>query len=142
MRTNAIIMYVIGVFFLISAAGYTIWVGNTVNWDPNHLEWVGTVALTLTSILGFFVGFYLGRVHKAQGGELPQDLLTADIDDDDPEVGHFAPWSWWPLVLGGAIALVFLGLAVGPWISFIGGPLVLIAIVGWNYEFYRNHFAR
>jgi len=142
MRTNAIIMYVIGVFFLISAAAYTIWVGNTVNWDPNHLEWVGTVALTLTAILGFFVGFYLGRVHKAQGGELPQDLLTADIDDDDPEVGHFAPWSWWPLVLGGALALVFLGLAVGPWISFIGGPLVLIAIVGWNYEFYRNHFAR
>ncbi|MGN6272968.1 MAG: cytochrome c oxidase subunit 4 [Protaetiibacter sp.] len=142
MRTNAIIMYVIGVFFLLSAAAYTIWVGITVNWDPNHIEWVGTVALTLTSILGFFVGFYLGRVHKAQGGELPQDLLTADIDDDDPEVGHFAPWSWWPLVLGGAIALVFLGLAVGPWISFIGGPLVLIAIVGWNYEFYRNHFAR
>ena len=142
MRTNAIIMYVIGVFFLISAAGYTIWVGNTVNWDPNHLEWVGTVALTLTSILGFFVGFYLGRVHKAQGGELPQDILTADIDDDDPEVGHFAPWSWWPLVLGGALALVFLGLAVGTWISFIGGPLVLIAIVGWNYEFYRGHVAR
>lgn len=142
MRTNAIIMYVIGVFFLISAVAYTIWVGNTVNWNPNHIEWVGTVALTLTSILGFFVGFYLGRVHKAQGGELPQDLLTADIDDDDPEVGHFAPWSWWPMLLGGAIALVFLGLAVGTWISFIGGPLVLIAIVGWNYEFYRNYFAR
>jgi len=142
MRTNAVIMYVIGVFFLIAAAAYTIWVGITVNWDTNHLEWVGTVALALTAVLGFFVGFYLSRVHKAQGGELPQDILTADIDDDDPEVGHFAPWSWWPMVLAGAIALVFLGLAVGTWISFIGAPLVLIAIVGWNYEFYRNHFAR
>ncbi len=142
MRTNAVIMYIIGVFFLISAAAYTVWVGITVDWDPNHIEWVGTVALALCSILGFFVGFYLGRVYKAQGGELPQDLLTADIDDDDPEVGHFAPWSWWPLVLAGALALVFLGLAAGTWISFIGGPLVLIAIVGWNYEFYRKNFAR
>ncbi|TPX00879.1 cytochrome c oxidase subunit 4, partial [Schumannella luteola] len=32
--------------------------------------------------------------------------------------------------------------AVGPWISFIGGPLAVIAIIGWNYEYYRNNFAR
>jgi hypothetical protein len=140
MRTNAILMYIIGVFFVLASAGYTVWVGLVNGWD--HIEWVGTVAMALTAVLGFFVGFYLSRVHKAQGGELPQDTLTADIDDDDPEVGHFSPWSWWPLVLAGALALVFLGLAVGPWISFIGGPLVLIAIVGWNYEYYRNHFAR
>jgi hypothetical protein len=140
MRTNAILMYIIGVFFTLASAGYTVWAGLTYGWA--HIEWVGTVAMALTAVLGYFVGFYLGRVHKAQGGELPQDILTADIDDDDPEIGHFSPWSWWPLVLAGALALVFLGLAVGPWISFIGGPLVLIAIVGWNYEYYRNHFAR
>jgi hypothetical protein len=103
---------------------------------------VGTVAMGLSAVVCFFVAFYLNRVHKAQGGELPQDVLTADIDDDDPELGHFSPWSWWPLVLGGALALVFLGLAVGVWVAFIGAPLVLIAIVGWNYEYYRNNFAR
>jgi hypothetical protein len=140
MRTNAILMYIIGVFFTVAAAGYTVWALLTYGWP--HIEWVGTVAMTLTAIMGFFVGFYLGRVHKAQGGELPQDMPTADIDDDDPEIGHFAPWSWWPMVLAGALALVFLGLAVGTWVSFIGGPLVLIAVVGWNYEFYRGHFAR
>jgi hypothetical protein len=142
MRTNAVIMYVIGVFFLISAIGYTVWVGITVNWDPNGIEWVGTLALTLTAVLGFFLGFYLNKVYKSQGGELPQDSLSADIDDDDPEVGHFAPWSWWPLMLGGAIALVFLGLAAGFWIAFIAVPLVVIALVGWTYEYYRNYFAR
>ncbi len=140
MRTNAIIMYVIGVFFTLATAGYTAWA--LVNYGWPHVEWVGTVAMGLTAVMGYFVGFYLGRVHKAQGGELPQDVLTADIDDDDPEVGHFAPWSWWPLMLGGSVALVFLGLAVGFWICFIAAPLVLISIVGWNYEFYRKYFAR
>jgi len=142
MRTNAGILWVVGVFFLLSAAAYTVWVGITVGWDLHKIEWVGTVAMGLSAVLSFFVAFYLNRVHKAQGGELPQDVLTADIDDDDPELGHFSPWSWWPLVLGGALALVFLGLAVGVWVAFIGAPLVLIAIVGWNYEYYRNNFAR
>jgi hypothetical protein len=142
MRTNAGILWVVGVFFLLSAAAYTVWVGITVEWDVHKIEWVGTVAMGLSAVLSFFVAFYLNRVHKAQGGELPQDVLTADIDDDDPELGHFSPWSWWPLVLGGALALVFLGLAVGVWVAFIGAPLVLIAIVGWNYEYYRNNFAR
>ena len=142
MRTNANLMWILGVFFLLSAAAYTIWVGITVNWDPDHIEWVGTVTLTLSAILAFFIAFYIGRVHMAQGGELALDTLTADIDDDDPEIGHFSPWSWWPLVLGFGLAVVFLGLAVGAWVAFIGAPLVLIALVGWNYEYYRNNFAR
>jgi len=142
MRTNANLMWILGVFFLLAAAAYTVWVGITVEWDLNHFEWVGTVAMTLSAILAFFLAFYLGKVHKAQGGELPQDTLTADIDDDDPELGHFSPWSWWPLALGFGLAVVFLGLAVGPWVSFIGGPIALIAIIGWNYEYYRNNFAR
>jgi hypothetical protein len=142
MRTNANLMWILAVFFFLSAAAYTIWVGITVDWDVHHFEWVGTVALTLSGILGAFIAFYIGRVHKAQGGELAQDNVSADIDDDDPEIGHFSPWSWWPLALGFGLAFVFTGLAVGPWVSFIGGPIALIAIVGWNYEYYRNNFAR
>ena len=142
MRANANLFWILGVFFLLSAAAYTLWVVIDHGGDWGRIEWVGTVGMTLSAILSFFLAFYLGRVHSAQGGELPQDTATADIDDDDPEVGHFSPWSWWPFVLGAALAVVFLGLAVGPWISFIGGPIVLIAIVGWNYEYYRNNFAR
>ena len=55
--------------------------------------------------MGILIAFYLGRVHNAQGGELPEDILTSDIDDGDPELGEFSPWSWWPIVarvLGGA----------------------------------------
>ena len=71
---------------------------------------------------------------------MPEDRPEADIDDADPELGHFSPWSWWPLVLGFAIGLAFLGLAVGVWIAIIGIPLVVIALVGWTYEYYRGNF--
>ncbi|AYF99189.1 cytochrome c oxidase subunit 4 [Protaetiibacter intestinalis] len=142
MRTNANLMWLLGVFFWLSAAGYTLWVVIDHGWDWGRIEWVGTVAMTLSGVLAFFLAFYLGRVHSAQGAELPQDLQNADIDDDDPEIGHFSPWSWWPFALGAGLAIVFTGLAVGPWVSFLGGPIALISIVGWNYEYYRGNFAR
>ena len=75
-------------------------------------------------------------------GDIPEDIPTAEIDDGDPEIGHFSPWSWWPMILAFGLAMMFLGLAVGVWIAFIGAPIVLIAIVGWQYEYYRNFFAR
>ena len=144
MRSNIALWWLLLGFFLIIDIVYTGWsiLAHPDKPWPEAIEWVGTVALLFGAFMSVMIGFYISRVHKAQGGELPQDVLTADIDDDDPELGHFSPWSWWPLMLGGALALVFLGLAVGVWVAFIGAPLVLIAIVGWNYEYYRNNFAR
>ena len=142
MRTNTNLMWLLGVFFILSAVGYTLWAVIDAGWDWNAIEWVGTTALALSAAFAFFLAYYIGAVHKSQGAELPQDLDDADIDDDDPELGHFSPWSWWPLVLGTGIATVFLGLAVGTWIVAIGVPLATIAIVGWTYEYYRSNFAR
>ncbi|MET1052075.1 MAG: cytochrome c oxidase subunit 4, partial [Mycetocola sp.] len=106
------------------------------------IEWVGTVALALSAILALFLGFYLNQVHRHQGGELPEDTLSANIDDGDPEIGHFSPWSWWPIFMAGGGALMMLGLSVGFWISFIAAPLILLAVVGWTYEYYRGYHAR
>ena len=63
-------------------------------------------------------------------------------DDGDAELGFFSPCSWWPLVLAFAIGLSFLGLAVGFWLTFCAVGLVLVALVGWVYEYYRGNFAR
>ena len=138
MKANTVIFYIIFVFFFLAAALYTVWSLIV----EGRVEWVGTVALTLTGILGAFLGFYLGRVHSAQGGELPEDRLDANIDDGDAEVGFFSPWSWWPIMLAGSAALFVLGLAVGFWICFIAIAFVLISLVGWTYEYYRGLFAR
>lgn len=140
MRANAILFWILAVFFLLSAVAYTAW--SLI--DPMHqrVEWVGTVTLLLSAILAAFIAFYVGRSHAAQGGELPEDRLDANIDDGDPELGHFSPWSWWPVALAFGAGLVILGLAVGFWLCFIGVAFSLICIVGWVYEYYRGYFAR
>jgi hypothetical protein len=139
MRANSGMFWILAIFFLFSAALYTIW---HIIYYGGAVEWVGTVGLTLTGVLGIFIAFYLQRSYKAQGGELPEDRVDANIDDGDPEMGHFSPWSWWPLALGGAVAIMALGLAVGFWICFIAVALGIVAIVGWVYEYYRGYHAR
>ncbi|HEY0249108.1 MAG TPA: cytochrome c oxidase subunit 4 [Gryllotalpicola sp.] len=139
MRANSILFWILTVFFAIAAIGYTVW---SLIYYGGHIEWVGTVALTLSALLGVFLAFFLGRTAKGFGGVLPEDRLDAEIDDADPEIGHFSPWSWWPVFLAGAVGIIALGLAVGIWVAFIGVPFLLIALVGWVYEYYRGNFAR
>ncbi|MDQ1609115.1 MAG: hypothetical protein QOE16_1847 [Microbacteriaceae bacterium] len=138
MRANATLFWILTVFFAFSAALYTVW--SLIYYGK--IEWVGSVALMLSTVLGAFLAFYLGRSHASQGGELPEDRLDGNIDDGDPELGHFSPWSWWPVMLGAGAALVMLGIAVGFWICFIGLAFTIICLVGWTYEYYRGYFAR
>ncbi|MFE6994425.1 cytochrome c oxidase subunit 4 [Microbacterium sp. NPDC057659] len=138
MRSNVILWWVLTVFFLITAGVYVGW--NLV--AESHVEWVGTVALLFVAFMGAMIALYLHRTYKAQGGELPEDILTSDIDDGDPELGEFSPWSWWPLVLAGSAAIFLIGMAVGQFLLPIGLGIFVVAIVGWVYEYYRGHFAR
>lgn len=139
MKINYILFSVLSVFFAIVTVIYSIWA--VADEYHGYIEWVGTVALAGLAILFGFVGFYLWRGYVNQGGELVEDRLDASIDDGDPEVGHFAPWSWWPVSLGASVALVFLGVAMGTWIFLIGLTSAVITIVGWTYEYYRGYFA-
>ncbi|RIJ53205.1 cytochrome c oxidase subunit 4 [Clavibacter lycopersici] len=138
MRANRNLFYVLAVFFVVAAAAYTIW--HVI--DTGEVEWVGTLAIALSGALAAFIGFFVARLYAAQNGELPEDRSDANVDDGDPELGFFSPWSWWPVILAAGAASVFLGLAVGIWIAIIGGGLALIALVGWTYEYYRGYFAR
>lgn len=138
MRTNIGLWWIITVFFFLVAVIYAVW--NVVS--HGGVEWVGTVGLVFAGLMGTMIAFYIGRVHKAQNGELPEDTLTADIDDGDPEMGEFSPWSWWPIVLAASAAIAVIGLAVGSWLVPIGFGVFAVAIVGWVYEYYRGYFAR
>ncbi|PPF79334.1 cytochrome c oxidase subunit IV [Subtercola sp. Z020] len=152
MRANVNLFWILSGFFLLADVAYTVWnilfnaqqlaTQSVDGRTSSPVEWVGTVALALACILAAFLAFYLGRVHRAQGGALPEDTETANVDDGDPEMGFYSPFSWWPVMLAGSLAIVFLGLAVGIWLSLIGLGIVLIAIVGWTYEYYRGFFAR
>lgn len=144
MKTQINLWWLLAGFFLLCTVLYTGWsiiAHPDVPWY-NGIEWVGSTALLFTVFMALMIGFYVDRVHKAQGGELPEDSLTADIDDGDPELGEFSPWSWWPLVLAFSAGIFMIGLAVGQFLLPIGVAVFLVAIVGWVYEYYRGYFAR
>jgi len=149
MGANVRLFWVLASFFLLADIAYTIWnfiyfeqgFSTTVVGDvTSPVEWVGTIGLLLTAVLAGLIAFYLRRTHHGQGGELPEDIESANIDDGDAEQGFFSPWSWWPILLAGAAALLFLGIAVGFWISIIGVTIGVIVLVGWTYEYYRRYF--
>ncbi|MDM7885054.1 MULTISPECIES: cytochrome c oxidase subunit 4 [Curtobacterium] len=136
MRANTNLFWILFVFFVLADAAYTIWA--LIYYG--RPEWVGTVAIGLTGIMSAFIAFYLGKVMSSQGGVLPEDRPDANIEDGDAELGHFSPWSWWPILLAGSTAVCFLGLAAGLWIVPIGLALVTVTLVGWVYEYYRGNF--
>ena len=138
MKTNINVMWVLTAYFVVLAIVYTVW----AIIDTNEVEWVGSIAIGLSAGLSGFIGYYLQLVKKNQGGELPEDRLDAEIDDGDPELGHFSPWSWWPITLAFSLGIVFLGISVGFWVAMYALPLVLVGLVGWVYEHYRGNFAR
>lgn len=144
MKSNVVLWWILAVFFFLVGVVYTMWniLAHPDRPLVNQIEWVGSVTLFFTSFMAIMVGVYLGRVHKSQGGELPEDILTSDIDDGDPELGEFAPWSWWPLVLAFSAAIFLVGMAVGQFLLPVGVGIFVIAIVGWVYEYYRGYFAR
>jgi hypothetical protein len=143
-RTNTGLWWLLAAFFGLIGVVYTVWniLANSQEFWYQRIEWVGSVALVFTALMGALIAFYIGRVHASQGGELPEDILTADIDDGDPELGEFSPWSWWPIVLAFSAALAMMGLAVGAWLFPIGLAVFAVAIIGWVYEYYRGYFAR
>jgi hypothetical protein len=140
MKANTNLFWILAAFCFVAGTGYVVW----SLLDPIHggyIEWVGTLGIYLAGILAAFIAFYIGRVHAGQGAELPEDRLDANIDDGDAEQGFFSPWSWWPVMLAGSLSLLFLGIAVGVWVAYIGVALVVISLVGWVYEYYRGNFA-
>ncbi|MEV8338057.1 cytochrome c oxidase subunit 4 [Leucobacter sp. NPDC077196] len=140
MKSNIVIFWILTVYMVLLAAVYTVW--NLI--EHGYVEWVGSTAILLSGGLTGFIASYLMLVQRKQGGVLVEDRDDSDIDDGDPELGEFSPWSWWPIVLAFGAALVILGLCVGFdfWLAFLSLPIVLVAVIGWVYEYYRGNFAR
>ena len=117
----------LAVFILVSAIVYVLWSG----------EPTGSVALFMAFGLSLMIGFYLSFTAKrADNGA--QDRSDADVADDAGELGFFSPHSWQPLMLATGGALAFLGIIFGWWIMYVAAPVILTAIFGWVFEYYRG----
>lgn len=138
MKTNIAVLWVLASYFILLTVIYTVW----AIIDTGAVEWIGSIAIGLSAVLSMFIAFFLQIQLKNQGGVLPEDRLDADVDDGDPEIGFYSPWSWWPVMLAAGAGVAMLGFSVGIWVALYGIPLVLVSLIGWTYEYYRGYFAR
>jgi len=132
MKTNVKIFNLLTVFYLVVAAVYGYW----SNLVYGQIEVIGFAAIGMLVFLTGFLAFYLGKTAKNFTG--PEDLPDANIEDGEAEMGFFAPWSWWPLMLGIGGAICFTSLAIGWWMFIIGLPLAIVALIGFVFEHSRG----
>ncbi|MEN9713442.1 MAG: hypothetical protein RLZZ164_106 [Actinomycetota bacterium] len=141
MKFNEKLFWFLSAFYLVDAVGYAIWSHNSgFGLGIFPFEIIGSAAIAMLAIMSIFLGFYLRLTGKKQG-IAPEDIETANIEDGDFEMGYFAPWSWWPFLIGAFVSLVFASLAVGWWLFFIGFPLALVALIGFVFERSRGQLA-
>lgn len=129
MKTEVKLFTFVTAFFLITALAY----GYVTDWE----EPVGLTALLLSAGLGAMIAFYLWNTARHLPPR-PDDNPDAHISDQAGDYGAFAPFSWWPLWLGLAASVIFLGMAVGWWLFLLGIVFGLWALIGWVYEFYKG----
>ena len=133
MKSNVGVLIAMAVYFLLSTIGYVIL--SNIYWG--YTEPIGTIVIGLCVILSVFIAYYLYAGTK-RTSVLPEDRLDADISDDSGEVGFFSPWSWWPLVLSASLAMLFLSLAVGWWLTYFALPFLIVSVIGFVFEYSRG----
>ncbi|GAA4610908.1 cytochrome c oxidase subunit 4 [Actinoallomurus liliacearum] len=130
MKIEGYLFVFCALFFAVMDAIYWLW-----SHDPT-----GTTALALTIGLAGLTGFYLlftGRRIDPR----PEDDKDADIAEGAGELGFFSPHSWWPLFTALAAATAALGAVFGWWLLLIGMLGVVLAAIGFVFEYYRGHFS-
>jgi len=132
MKTNIVVLLVMAAYFTIAVIAYAIMTFEAYG----AVEPIGTAAMGLLVILSVFIAYYLYSGMK-RSATLPEDNNDGNIEDESGEMGFYSPWSWWPLALGVALAILFTGLAVGSWVIFIAIPFTLVSVIGFVFEYDR-----
>jgi hypothetical protein len=102
---------------------------------------IGTTALALSGGLSIIIGFYVLYTAKRVYPR-PEDRLDAEIDEADPEYGFYSPHSWWPLFVSLSAFVIALGLIFAVWVIVLGVAVLMLALIGWLFEYYRGAFAK
>ena len=125
--------YILGGFAAVVALIYGVW--------NDSSEPIGVVCLVVAALLGFMIAGYLNITRRKLDGVPPEDDPLGEISDIAGDYGFFSPYSWWPLWLGVSCAVIFLGLALGWWIVALGSVLVIPALIGWVFEYWKGPHA-
>ena len=102
---------------------------------------IGTTALVMTGGLAALVAFYTLYTDRRLDA-MPEDRPNAEVDEADPEYGFYSPHSWWPLPVAFGAMLIALGFIFAAWLAVLGVGVLMFAVIGWLFEYYRGNFAR
>lgn len=127
MKTETLVFGFITAFFAVVTVIYYL---------LSH-EVTGVVALIMATFLALIVTSYFAITGRRLPPR-PEDRLDGLIEDGVGEIGFFSPHSIWPLWLAICFALVMVGVAVGWWLVIIAVVLLLMAIIGFTFEYYRE----
>lgn len=131
MKVETRLFMLLASFFAVAGVVYGLW----SRWEP-----AGAVGLLLVSALVLMIGSYFSLLTRRIDAR-PEDDPLAEIEQGAGDQGVYSPWSWWPLVIGTAAALGFLGLAAGWWLLYIAVAVAVIGLCGWVFEFSRGQHA-
>ena len=123
-------------FLILACIVYAWW---TQYDSANHqVEWIGVVALALSSLLCLMCGGYFWFVSRRIDLR-PEDRDDAEIADGAGEIGFFSPGSYYPFGL--ALAAVVAGIGIVYlywWLIALGLAAVLVAAAGLLFEYYTG----
>ena len=132
MKVEALILNLIAVFCVVTAAVYGIW----------SREPIGTTALILSGGLSGLTGGFFWFVSRRIDPR-PEDRKDAEIAEGAGELGFFPPASYWPFGLALSAAVTGLGMAFWyVWLMMIGVVALLITIGGLLFEYYVGQNAQ
>lgn len=132
MKTEIKTFLVLVPFFVVMFLIY----GFATGWS----EWVGLIALPLTAAFAAWIAGYFFLAARSTDPR-PEDNLDGEISDTSGDYGHFSPYSWWPLWLGLAVSIASMSLAFHIWMTAIAAPFLVLAIIGWTFEYFRGERA-
>lgn len=126
MKSSSKLLYGIAVFLGLVAVIYIFGTG-FVQDDGNRggTEWVGIVALVLSTALAVMLGVYL-HFTDSRADILPEDWEEAEVEDKAGILGFFSPGSIFPAWMAGAVGLLGLGIAFWHfWLMALGAVLLI-----------------
>ena len=134
MKSEWRVFSILAGFLLVAAIVYAAW----TNGQSGRVDWVGSVALTLSFLLcamcGGFFWFVSRRIEPR-----PEDRPDGDIADGAGEIGFFSPGSYWPFGIALAATIAGLGLVFWQWWLIAAGLIaVIFGACGLLFEYYTG----
>ena len=126
MNSGSKLMYGIAAFLAIMAVIYTFGTGFVAeDGYGGGTEWVGVVALVLSTALALMLAVYL-HFTSSRSDILPEDWEEAEVEDKAGILGFFSPGSIYPVWMAGAVGVMGLGIAFWHFWLIAMGAILLI----------------